>query len=115
MLTTEEKEGYVADVSHPGKLEGEAPFVAYLWNDSLYGCAEDVDDPNGDVFTVYTLDAELRAEWPEEFEDYTDGTEFWLHESDSGFVFCTTFTKESALAIRAEIDAAWEVSEVSDC
>jgi len=69
---------YVAEVSRPGKFEGEAPYVPYYWEAFLSGCA---DRDDGRVLG-FDVTAEDKALFPELAKRRT----VKLMETDQGFV-----------------------------
>jgi hypothetical protein len=74
----EQRDEYRAQVSGPGKFEGEAPYVPYFWDAYLNGAAD--DDTNG-ILTFNVTD-EDRALFPE----LADRDAVYLYEDDNGFV-----------------------------
>lgn len=69
---------YKDQVSHPGKFEGEAPYVPYFWDAYLNGCA-DRDDGKILGFDVTAEDRQL-------FPELAGRHAVRLVETDQGFV-----------------------------
>jgi hypothetical protein len=74
----EQRDEYRAQVSGPGKFEGEAPYVPYFWDAYLNGAAD--DDTDG-ILTFHVTD-EDRALFPE----LADRDAVYLYEDSNGFV-----------------------------
>ena len=77
------REEFLADVSRPGKFEGESPWVPYFWAQVL--------DGDGEVFTIEDIDFELFRVDAEEaalFHEDELKTGDWvaLYEDGQGFV-----------------------------
>ncbi len=95
-------------ITSPGKFEGEQAYVVALWDLVMGGCSdEDVDD-NGMLVSVFTIDAELIAAWPDAFEVNTvrNDAAVLLWESDNGFVNSSVVTKDELTAFYQRIESA---------
>ena len=75
------REEYLADVSRPGKFEGESPWAPYFY-DLLMDGGADSDDDGVATFEIQSEDV---AMFPE-LAGYDHATVF---EDDLGFFYCT--------------------------
>ena len=66
-------------VSHPGKFEGCAVYVPYLWDIGMQGCADD-DDGYRYRFNINDADRQV-------FPELDNRRVVYLREDDNGFVY----------------------------
>lgn len=94
-------------VKGPGKYEGEPAWVAFAWEEIvLGGCADDELDVDGITVSLVTLDAEVRAAFPDAPERAA------LYCREDGFVCQADYDR--ALALHAEECAASESEEAGE-
>ena len=94
--------GYSLDenqcVSDLGRFEGEPAYVPYCWQFYLDGFEDDTVYCGSDHYSVYFVDNEMRAKFPDllTFDPYGNHFDFAivLWQTDQGFVNSECFTKD---------------------
>lgn len=79
-------------VNNPGKFEGEARYVPYIYREMAKGCGKLLAAQSQGVSCVYKVD--VRDEDIEYFSELEDVATVYLHEDNYGFV--TEFTEDEA-------------------
>lgn len=97
-MVNEYKVNKAGIIVSPGKFEGEAHYVPYLWDEVIGGgYADEVTDENGVLTSIITV-SETEVEDFRKItgnDDLQVGTSFLLWESESGFVYCAVMDAPS--------------------
>jgi hypothetical protein len=90
-------------IRSPGKFEGEAIYVPYLWNLSLEGGADNEREFSGGYWCEFKLTPTDTSDWPElEGRDIVR-----LVENHDGFVYEVDWAPEEEHADMASIRPSW--------
>lgn len=99
--------GYSLDknqyVSDPGKFEGEPAYVPYCWQFYLDGFEDDTVYCGSNHYSVYFVDNDLRAKFPDLLGLKDFAVVLW--QSDQGFVNSECFSKDQYDAFVADCES----------
>lgn len=87
----------------PGKFEGEGAETAYYYEESMDGCAEVIDQCEGEGGGVYLIP--VTAEERAAFNLGDDVTTFAIEEDSNGFAYGTPLSDAAAESLRAEFNS----------